>query len=112
MQIIAYAIGFVYAFWLMFVVYSACINTGWSKLPLFPKVLLAPVGLVFMAMDVAFNLTAGSLLFLQLPTLTRWPPSWTLSVRLARLVKSDTTWRGKLASVIVRNLLLPFTANY
>jgi hypothetical protein len=101
---------YVYVFYCGFLMYASVMNVGWGKLPLFLKVVLAPVGSVFLLMDIAFNLTVGSLLFLQLPP--TWTPP-TLSMRMAHNIAAvPTTWRGKLSALIVNNLLLPFTKDY
>jgi hypothetical protein len=108
-MIILWALGFLYLFYCGFLIYAAVMNVGWGKLSLFLKILLTPVGLVFLTADVAFNVSVGTLLFLQLPG----PGTWTLSMRMANNLKMwPLTWRGKLSKLIVSNLLLPFTADY
>lgn len=65
------------------------------------KVAGYPVLLIGLAVDVAFNATWGSLLFLE-------PPRELLfTARVSRL-NDDTGWRGKLACWICLELLDPF----
>ena len=96
-----------YVFWLMFLIYASAINAGWTKLPLLPRVLFSPIGVIFLIVDVVVNLTLGTVLFLQLPSLQ----TLTLSKRMANNI-ATVTWRGRLSALIVNNLLLPFTKNY
>lgn len=108
-MIALYLFAFLYLFYCGFLIYAAVMNVGWTKLPLFLKIILTPVGVVFLLADVSFNLSVGTLLFLQLPP----GGTWTLSMRMAWNIKNvPATWRGKLSLAIVSNLLLPFTANY
>ena len=67
MTLALFAFLYVYIFYCGFLMYSSVVNRGWVKLPLFLKIILTPVGVVFLTMDVAFNVTVGTLVFLQLP---------------------------------------------
>jgi len=108
MAAILYLVVYVYIFFCLFLMYASVMNAGWAKLSLLLKILLAPVGVVFLLIDVAFNISAGTVLFLQWPTRT----TLTLSKRMAQNIAIGTGWRKTLSSLIVDNLLLPFTADY
>ncbi len=100
---------YTYIFYCGFLMYSSVVNRGWAKLPLFLKIILTPVGVIFLLMDVAFNAIVGTLLFLQLPG----PGRWTLSMRMAGWISHpEPSYRKTLALFIVSNFLLPFTADY
>ena len=105
-----YLVAYVYFFYLGFLIYSAVMNHGWGKLPLFLKVILTPPGLIFLVADVAFNCTVAIPLFAwQLPT---WK-TLTLSKRMAANIATGAgDWRGRLSHAIVDHMLLPFTPYY
>ena len=98
-----------YVFYLLFLVYAAA-SPKWSKLPIWPKILLLPAGVIFYVIDVVFNFTFGSILFLQLPYINgHWYQ--TLSMRMA-YNKTQTGWRSKIASFVCSNLLDPFAQGH
>src|SRR5271165_3459530 len=99
---------YVYVFYLGFLMYASVMNAGFKNLPLFVKALLVPPGIVFLLMDVLFNITLGTILFFQLPT----KATITLSKRMSSNIATGSGWRFKLSSLIVNNLLLPFTKQY
>ncbi len=98
-------LGFFYA---LFLSYASIQDIGWSKVPMFGKVCLLPIGALFYCMDVAFNTTVGSLVFLQLPTVN----TLTLSKRLANNIATSHGWRQRWSALFVDHFLLPFTRNY
>ena len=108
LTIIAGAYLFLGVFYSLFLAYASVQNIGWDKVPLFGKVCVLPVGAFFFCMDVAFNVTFGSLIFLQAPTMK----TNTLSKRLAANIAGPDGWRKRLSTVFVDNFLLPFTRNY
>lgn len=55
-------------------------------------------------LDIAINVTLGTLLWLQLPHINRL----TLSARLDHLIKNGTGWRMRFAFWFVDTLLEPF----
>jgi hypothetical protein len=84
-------------------------NLGWVKVPLLGKLMIWWVGLVFLTFDVCLNVSVGTAVFVQLPTMQ----TLTLSKRMAHNIATEAlTWRGKLAQAIVDYLLLPFTKSY
>lgn len=105
---------YTYIFYLGFLIYAEIMNYGWTKLPLFLKILLVPPGVVFLVMDAFFNATAGIALFLQLPTKT----TWTLSKRMAANIQAGPgvtnrqKWQFWFSSLIVNNMLIRFTKFY
>ena len=105
-----YLLAYVYAFYLGFLMYSAVMNHGWGKLPLFLKIILIPPGLIFGAMDIFFNYTFAIPLFgWQLPT----RETFTLSKRMSANIKTGTPgWKFMLSKSVVDNGLLPFTPYY
>ena len=107
-MIVVYAYAFLAIFYSFFMAYASIQNVGWSKVPLFGKVCLLPVGVCFWVMDVCFNATFGTLIFLQLPTMK----TSTLSMRLAANIAGSDGWRKKLATAFVDHFLLPFTKSY
>jgi hypothetical protein len=107
-MIAVYAYLFLGVFYSLFLAYASVQNIGWSRVPLFGKVCILPVGAAFYAMDVAFNCTVGSLVFLQLPTMK----TSTLSMRLKNNIETGDGWRKRWAALFVDNFLLPFARNY
>jgi hypothetical protein len=76
--------------------------------------LLHPVALVIGSsiaapayiLDIAVNLTIGTVLFLD------FPREWTLSARMSRLyVPGSTAWRSKLSAIFAVIFLDPFDPN-
>ena len=108
MKLALYAYAFLAVFYTCFQAYASIQNVGWSKVPMFGKVCLLPVGVCFWMMDVLFNTTVGSLVFLQLPTMK----TSTLSMRLAANIAGPDGWRKRWSSLFVDQFLLPFTQKY
>jgi hypothetical protein len=104
----------IYGFYIGFLAYAAVMNHGWGKLPLWHKILIAPAGLVFGAVDVVLNHTIACVVFLALPVVDgKW--KLTISRRCAALIAQSPTewdWRNHLADGLVSDLLLPFTKDY
>lgn len=99
---------FLGVFYSLFLAYSAIQNMGWSKVPLFGKVCILPIGVTFWLMDVLFNATVGSLVFWQLPTMK----TSTFSMRLKANIDGPEGWRKHWSAAFVNSFLLPFTRNY
>lgn len=95
-------------FYTFFLAYASIQNVGWAKVPAVGKALLLPVGVVFYVMDVAFNITFGTLIFFQAPTIK----TVTLSMRLKANINGPDGWRKTISSGFVNHFLLPFTQSY
>lgn len=63
-----------------------------------------PLLVLAIALDIAINVTLGTLLWLELPNIQRL----TLSARLDHLIKFGTGWRRRWAFWFVNTLLEPF----
>ena len=87
--------------WLGYITVMAGLRE-WNRLHWFAKLNLLPLAPLFLLLDVAMNITIGSLLFLEVP---RW---WTLSERLHYHAISNHGWKTYLAAWLCRNLLNPF----
>jgi hypothetical protein len=109
-KLFVFAYAYLCLFYFGFLAYASLMNRGgWTKLTLEGKVFAGLPFLAFGLLDVVFNVTVGSLLFLQLPT----AKTLTLSKRMkSNIDTAPGTWRGKLAAVIVGRDLLPFTKDY
>ena len=99
---------FLGAFYSLFLAYACIQDIGWSKVPLFGKVCVLPIGVVFYLMDLFFNATVGSLVFLQAPTIK----TATFSMRLKANIDGPDGWRKRWSALFVDHFLLPFTKNY
>lgn len=99
---------FLGAFYALFLAYACIQDIGWSKVPLFGKVCVLPIGVVFYLMDLVFNATVGSLVFLQAPTIK----TATFSMRLKHNIETAEGWRQRWSALFVDHFLLPFTRNY
>ena len=97
-------------FYFGFLSYSAVQeHGGWAGLPLIGKICLPIPFLCFLLMDYFANLTLGSLIFLQWPTIK----TATFSVRCKTLIDGEpTTWRGLRANKIVNSILIKYTKHY
>ena len=101
-----------YCFWLHFLIFSAykaALDAG-RAVPLIAKALIFPVILAGVAIDVAFNVTLGALMFMEHPGARfAWnsPTSWTFTSR-CDFYLGATAWRGALARWLCKNLLDPF----
>lgn len=91
---------YTYGLWLLFLAVMA-LNWRWHTLPLTVRILAAPAVLLAVLLDVLFNVTLGTLLFIDLPR------QWTFSQRVGRY-KKRIDWRAPLAQWICANLLDPF----
>jgi len=91
----------VYAFYLLFVVTMAA-KAAWSQLSIVPRVLLFVPALVAVMLDVTFNLTLATVLFVD------HPQEWMFTQRLNRYKYGDSEWRTTVAVWICKNLLDPF----
>ena len=65
-----------------------------------------PLFLVGYVYDGAFNITYGSLMFMELPF------SWTLTARMKHHIKYGAGWRRYLAVMICRHLVEPWDVNH
>lgn len=95
-------VGYAYALWLLFLAVMA-LQWKWRELSLPVRTLAAPAVLVALLLDVLFNVTIGTVLFLDLPR------QWTFSQRIGSY-KRRIDWRAPLAHWICANLLDPFEA--
>lgn len=91
-----------YILWLLFLAVMA-LNWRWHALPKVVKALALPAVIVSVALDVLFNVTIGTVLFLE------FPRQWTFSQRVGSY-KRRIDWRAPLAQWICSNLLDPFEA--
>lgn len=88
---------------LVFAAYQGAVKAG-RIVPKFSKGVIAPVLLFGAILDVFWNYTVGSLLFLQFPKIDESGfPSYTFTHRLIQL-KKDQTWRGNLARFFAQQL--------
>lgn len=85
-----YVLLYLYGFFLGFLAYSSA-KQAWFRLKIGVRVLLIPAFLFFGLIDVVFNITAGTLLFLEVPR------DLTFSQRCSRHL-CDAGWRGKVAN--------------
>lgn len=103
LNIIGQCIVAAYALW---VCYLALMNVyrvkREGKIKRVQLVLAAPLMIVGGVLDVVFNLVVGTVLLLDVPK------EWTLSARLARLIKIDAGWRGTVAEKVGTYLLHDF----
>lgn len=99
-MIILYAIAFANVLWLLFLAVMA-LRWKWHSLSLPVRIIAAPSVLIALVLDVLFNVTIGSVLFLDLPR------QWTFSQRVGNY-KRRIDWRAPLAHWICSNLLDPF----
>lgn len=106
MMIGLYVVGFIYVFWIIFIVYAGATN-NWDKLGKVQKGLLLPLGAVFGAIDVTTNFTLGTLVFLQWPSFAHI----TLTRRM-HFNRSLGGWRAELAGWICNNMLDPFQSGH
>jgi hypothetical protein len=104
-----YIYGYIALFYFGFLAYAAVQDHGgFGKIPLVGKLFLWWIFFIFLLMDVIFNVTAGTLIFIQLPS----TKTLTLSKRMSALISSGEGWRKSLASKIVNTFLLPYTSRY
>ena len=96
------SIGCMYVLWIFFLAYAS-LHAAWALLPVTTRILGVPVVVIGFVVDVAFNLTLGTVIFLELPH------EATLSQRVSRL-KRGVFWRASLATWICEALLDPFEA--
>lgn len=88
-MVILHFIGVTYLLFLGFLMYAA-VAQSWTRLKIGIKILLAPALLFFGAIDVAYNILVGSILFWE------FPPCWTFSQRCS-IHLYDKGIRGKIA---------------
>ena len=98
----AITFGALYALWVFFLaVMNLARADAAGTLPRTSLILGIPLITVAYVLDVAVNLTLGTVLLLDVPK------EWTLSERLERL-KSAGGWRGVAAIAVLRCILAPF----
>lgn len=99
-----YLAPFLYAYllWLLFLAVMA-LQTKWRALPKLVRAIALPAVLVAVAMDIVFNWTIGTLLFVRLPV----RGEFTFSQRVGNY-KRRADWRAPVATWICSNLLDPF----
>jgi hypothetical protein len=87
-----------YAGWVLFIFY-ADVAAHWGELPFALQVLALPALLVGGVLDVSFNWTAATLLFLQLPS------TLTLTRRMAKNKAGPDGWRKRISNWVCRYML-------
>lgn len=88
--------------WLLFLaLMSVAAAKDRKALSLPVKIMVYPVLYLAVALDVLFNLTWGTILFLDVPQ------EWMFTARITRLGR-DFEWRGAVARWICRKFLDPF----
>lgn len=104
-ELIGGAVLSVYVLWVLFlgVMNLARVNAAGQLGPI-AYVLAWPLLALAFTLDVLVNVTIGTVLFLEWPSLYRL----TLSARLENLVHTATGWRQVLAFWILYTLLQPF----
>ena len=100
MMIYILPILYAYLLWVLFLAVMALQNK-WHDLPKTIQVLAIPAVLLAVTLDVLFNITIGTLLFLDLPR------QYTFSQRVGSY-KQRIDWRQPLAVWICSNMLDPF----
>lgn len=102
---LAYSVGALYLLWVLFlgVMNLARVYAAGALGPI-AHALAWPLLVVAFALDIAINVTLGTVLWLQLPNLRRL----TLSARLDHLIKFGSGWRRRWAFWFVDTLLEPF----
>lgn len=98
-----YILAYAYAFLITY--YAVCgLYVGWKRFPLWLRIAMALFLIAAVLMDVAFNVTIGCVLFLDLPPFK----CFTFTQRIS-FYKNEApdTWRGKFGRFICTNLLDP-----
>lgn len=62
--------------------------------------------------DIVMNFTVFSLFFWEFPQLNPKPREFLLTQRLKRVKNSPIAWKNKLANIICKYILNPFTTNH
>lgn len=106
MKMIVYILFFTWITW-AFYLSAMQLKTARDQGKLTPasKVFGYPFIYAFVVLDVLFNLTIGTLFFLELPKI--FDNEWYFTSRVSRLNKRQD-WRGKLARFFCTQLLDPF----
>ncbi len=90
--------------WLFWIFFARMYKSLFSPdMNIVEKIILYGIGYLFLAVDIAYNITYGSILFLQLPSKYRL----TFSERLRYTLQNDTGWRYRLARAICLYLVDP-----
>lgn len=63
-------------------------------------------------LDIAMNFTIFSIFFWEFPQLSSKPREFLLTQRLKRVKNSPIAWKNKLANIICKYILNPFTSNH
>lgn len=92
-------ISVIYLLWLLFVVVMA-LKEKWHQLPLAIRILAIPAAMVGYVLDITFNLTMATILFLD------FPKEFTFSQRLSRYLATGGR-RRLVAKWVCSNLLDP-----
>ena len=102
MEVILLAAGGTWLFYLLYLVYAGYhgaqlrAKAGGPPIKWLAKILVYPVVIVGLVLDVAWNCTIGTVLYLELP----WKVennNWTFTYRV-KAHKGHATWRGKQSS--------------
>jgi hypothetical protein len=97
--------AWMYGGWLLFIIYAG-VAAKWNALPHPLRWLFIPVGIFGGLLDVSFNLTIATLLFLELPT------TWTLTARMAKNKAGPDGWRKDVSAWVCKNMLDVFQAGH
>ena len=107
-EAIAFWLLYLYLFWAVYIlvmgVYRAYLT---NSLPIFVKVLAAPMIIAGLAIDYFANWTIATAIFMQFPQSIKE----LVTDRLARYKSEDKGWRGKFAGFVCRNFLDMFDPN-
>lgn len=105
MKILMYVGIILLAMWFTWGIYLTIMHLKTArdsgKLTPAAKIFAYPWAVLFLFMDVAFNLVVGTIIFLEPPR------EWLFTARVSRLNDGDD-WRGKLATFLCTQLLDPF----
>ena len=95
--------------WLFFIATANVVKYTSKQTPMIKRAPATVFTLLFIVGDVIFNVTYGSIVFLQLPHYKRL----TLTERLKyNLVVYSDSWRGKLSYWICRRLVEPWDQHH
>jgi len=97
--------AWMYGGWCIFIIYAG-VAAKWDQLRPGLRLSLIPVGVIGAIMDVSFNLTVATVLFLQLPS------TFTLTARMAKNKSGPDGWRKELSSWVCMNMLDVFQAGH
>lgn len=110
-QLVGWLLLAIVLFYYGFIIYAGA-TKAWHVLGWLPKVMILPLAPPFYLVDVLFNTTIGSLIYLQ------WPKYYgygifglTFSIRTQQNAAFGTPRRKAIALSIVKHFLYPFAGN-